>query len=92
MQYTASSFAQMLGGFFVWVLRPQVQGSGKLALFPGRMQFHSHVLDIVLDEVLRPIYQAGVKVASWCHFFQAGNIHAYLSYIVVFLIVLLLWR
>jgi hydrogenase-4 component B len=92
MQYTASSFAQMLGGFFTWVLRPQVQGSGKLALFPGRMQFHSHVLDIVLDEVLRPIYQAGVKVASWCHFFQAGNIHAYLSYIVVFLIVLLLWR
>lgn len=92
MQYTASSFAQMLGSFFVWVLRPQVNASGKQAVFPGRTHFHSHVMDLVLDEVLRPAYQIVVRLSSWLHFFQAGNIHAYLSYIVIFLIVLLLWR
>ena len=92
MQYTASSFAQMLGSFFVWVLRPQINASGKQAVFPGRTHFHSHVMDLVLDEVLRPAYQIVVRLSSWLHFFQAGNIHAYLSYIVIFLIVLLLWR
>ncbi len=92
MQYTASSFAQMLGGFFVWVLRPKIQASGQQALFPDRMHFRSHVLDVVLDEVVRPVYQVGVKVTSWFHLFQAGNIHAYLTYIVVFLMALLLWR
>jgi len=92
MQYTASSFAQMLGDFFVWVLRPQVQASGKQAVFPGRTHFRSHVMDLVLDEVLRPAYLVGIRIVSWFRFFQGGNIHAYLSYIVIFLMVLLLWR
>lgn len=92
MQYTASSFAQMLGSFFVWVLRPQVHVSAKQPVFPERMHFRSHVLDVLLDEVLQPAYQIVVRVASWLRFFQAGNIHAYLSYIVIFLMVLLLWR
>jgi len=92
MQYTASSFAQLLGSFFVWVLRPQVHASGKQAVFPGRMHFRSHVMDVVLDEVIRPAYQIVVRLASWSRFLQAGNIHAYLAYIVIFLIVLLLWR
>jgi hydrogenase-4 component B len=92
MQYTASSFAQMLSGFWAWVLRPQVPASTKLAVFPDRMRFQSHVRDAVLDEILRPAYQVWVRIASGFHFFQAGNIHAYLAYIVVFLIGLLLWR
>ncbi|MEI6564821.1 MAG: proton-conducting transporter membrane subunit [bacterium] len=92
MQYTSSSFAQMLGVFFVWVLRPQVHTPGEQTLFPSRMHFRSHVMDVVLDEVLRPAYRIATKIASWCHFFQAGNIHAYLFYIVLFLIALLLWR
>jgi hydrogenase-4 component B len=92
MQYTASSFAQMLGSFFVWVLRPEVLVSEKQPVFPGRMHFRSHVMDVVLDEVLRPAYQIGVRISSRFHFFQAGNIHAYLAYIVIFLIVLLLRR
>lgn len=92
MQYTASSFAQMLASFFVWVLRPQVHVSGRPAVFPDRMDFRSHVLDVVLDEVLRPAYQMGVRLAARFHFFQAGNIHAYLAYILMFLMVLLLWK
>jgi len=92
MQYTASSFAQMLGGFFVWVLRPHVDTSGKQSVFPGQMHFSSHVMDVVLDEVLRPVYHIGVRVFFWFHRFQAGDLNAYLLYIVFFLVVLLLWR
>jgi hydrogenase-4 component B len=92
MQYTASSFAQMLGVFFVWVLRPQVHASGKQTVFPGPAHFRSHVKDVVLDEILRPLYQIGVRITTAFRYFQGGNIHAYLAYIVIFLILLLLWK
>ena len=36
MQYTASSFAQMLVGMFGWVLRPRVRRPADLAVFPAR--------------------------------------------------------
>jgi len=92
MQYTSSSFAQMLVGFFAWVLRPSVHAPSEQALFPGATRFRSHVPDIVLDGVLRPSFRFGTKVTSYFRVLQAGNIHAYLFYIVAFLILLLLWR
>jgi hydrogenase-4 component B len=92
MQYTASSFAQMLVGFFAWVLRPRTHTRGELPLFPGPTRLESHVPDLVLDGVLRPLYRLGARMASSFHYFQSGNVQAYLFYIVVFLIVLLFWR
>lgn len=92
MQYTASSFAQMLVGLFAWVLRPRTHCPEEQPLFAGRARFESHVPDLVLDGLLRPLYRFGVWVASFFRRFQAGNVQAYLFYIVVFLIVLLLWR
>ena len=92
MQYTSSSFAQMLVGFFAWVLRPRVHGPGALPAFPAVTRFHSEVPDVVLDGVLRPSFRFGAKVTSSFRFLQAGSVHAYLFYIVLFLILLLLWR
>jgi hypothetical protein len=63
-----------------------------LPLFPGPTRLESHVPDLVLDGVLRPLYRLGARMASSFHYFQSGNVHAYLFYIVVFLIVLLFWR
>jgi hydrogenase-4 component B len=92
MQYTASSFAQMLVGLFAWVLRPKTHRSAEQPLFAGRARYESHVPDLVLDGVLRPAYRFGARGASFFRRFQGGNVQAYLFYIVVFLIVLLLWR
>jgi len=92
MQYTSSSFAQMLVGCFAWVLRPRVHAPSEQALFSRPTQFRSHVPDIVLDGALRPSFRFGAKITSSFRFLQAGSIHAYLFYIVVFLILLLLWR
>ena len=91
MQYTASSFAQILAGLFSWVQQPRVHAPGELTVFPQPSKFRSHVLDIVLDVVLKPAFRTGGKVMSLFRFIQAGNIHAYLLYIVLFLMVLLLW-
>jgi hydrogenase-4 component B len=92
MQYTSSSFAQMLVGLFAWVLRPHTHRPAEQPLFAGRTRFGSHVPDLVLDGVLRPVYRFGAWAASSLRFFQAGNVQAYLFYIAAFLIVLLLWR
>ena len=92
MQYTSSSFAQMLVGLFAWVLRPHAHRPAAQSLFAGRTRFESHVPDLVLDGVLRPVYRFGAWVASFFRCLQAGNVQAYLFYIVAFLIVLLLWR
>ena len=92
MQYTSSSFGQMLVGLFGWVLRPRVHGPRNLPLFPQTTDFHSHVPDTVLDEAVVPVFRFGGWLFSWCRVFQQGHVQAYLLYMVIALIVLLLWR
>ncbi len=92
MQYTASSFAQMLVGLFGWVLRPRTKRPKALGLFPNRTAFHSEVPDTVLDEAVLPSFRFGARVFSWFRVFQQGSIQTYLLYIFLTLLALLLWR
>jgi hydrogenase-4 component B len=92
MQYTSSSFAQMLVGLFGWVLRPRTHRPGKMDLFPQRTDFHSDVPDTVLDEAVLPAFRFGAWLFSWGRVLQQGSIQMYLLYIFVALLALLLWR
>ena len=91
MQYTSSSFAEMLVGLFAWALRPQTHRPKTLGLFPQRTDFHSHVPDTVLAALL-PTFRFAAWLLSWARIFQQGNLHFYLLYIFLALLVLLLWR
>ena len=92
MQYTSSSFAQMLVSLFRWVLRPRVHPPEPLAIFPGKASFESHVLDPVLDEAVLPVFRIAARLLSGFRVFQQGNIQTYLLYIFLALIGLLFWR
>jgi hydrogenase-4 component B len=106
MQYTSSSFAQMLVGLFAWALRPQVRQAfqpDKLGqarkpdvqttpLFPKKTAFHSHVPDSVLDRAVLPSFRLAARLLSWFHVFHQGSIQTYLLYIFLTLVALLLWR
>jgi hydrogenase-4 component B len=92
MQYTSSSFAQMLVGLFSWALRPKRRRPKNLALFPQQSGFHSEVRDVVLEEGLRPAFHAGAQALSLFRVLQQGKIQAYLLYIFLTLLILLLWR
>jgi hydrogenase-4 component B len=92
MQYTSSSFAQMLVALFGWVLRPRTGRPPKLPLFPQKTDFHSEVPDTVLDEAVLPVFRFGGWLFSWFRVFQRGSIQTYLLYIFIALIALLLWR
>ena len=93
MQYTSSSFAQMVVGLFAWALRPRSRRPKALPLFPQKKtDFHSQVPDTVLDEVVLPVFRFGGRLFSWFRVFQRGSIQTYLLYIFIALIILLLWR
>ena len=51
IQYTASSFAQMIVAMFRWVLRPHIHRPHIDGLFPKPAKMHSHVDDMILDRV-----------------------------------------
>jgi hydrogenase-4 component B len=92
MQYTASSFAQMIVGLFSWALRPKSRRPGPMSLFPQKTEFHSDVPDVVLDEAVLPAFRSGARFLSWFRVLQGGTIQAYLLYIFLALIALMLWR
>jgi hydrogenase-4 component B len=92
MQYTSSSFAQMLVGLFGWVLRPRSRVPKNMALFPRQAEFHSEVPDVVLTDVVQPSFRWSAWLFSWFRILQQGNVQIYLLYIFLALIALLLWR
>jgi hydrogenase-4 component B len=92
IQYTASSFAQMLVGLFGWALRPRVKQPAPLALFPGKEHFHSEVPETVLDEAVVPGFRFTAWCFSWFRWVQRGGVHSYLLYILAILLALLLWH
>jgi hydrogenase-4 component B len=92
MQYTASSFAEMIVGLFAWGLRPRTHAPHDLPLFPTEAHFHCEVDDAVLDEAARPAFRLGASLFGRLRFLQQGGIQTYLLYIFAGLVVLLLWR
>ena len=92
MQYSSSSFAQWLVDLFGWALRPQVHPSKIDTLFPADTHFESHVDDTVLEEAVNPITRGLTWLFGLSRYLQQGSLQAYLLYIMVIVIGLLLWR
>jgi hydrogenase-4 component B len=92
MQYTASSFAEMLVGLFAWALRPRTHAPQDLALFPAPTHFHSEVPDTVLDRGVLPLFRFAAGLSAYGRVLQRGSIQTYLLYIFAALLALLLWR
>jgi hydrogenase-4 component B len=90
MQYTSSSFAETLVGFFAWALHPSVHGKAPVGIFPAATTFRSHVPDTVLDRALIPLSSAGARALRWFRWFQHGNIQLYLVYILATVFALIL--
>jgi len=91
-QYTASSFAQMLVWLLGWILFPSVRTPGARGVFPAPVPFHSQVPDAVLDRLLLPVFGGLAWGCSWFRLLQRGKLNAYLFYIFITLLILLLWR
>ncbi len=92
IQYTASSFAEMLVGMFRWAVLPDEHRPRLKGPFPAAGQrFETHTPDPALDRFVLPGLSRGKSLLGLLHVIQAGRIQAYILYIVVTLVLLLAW-
>jgi hydrogenase-4 component B len=92
LQYTASSFAQIITSRFVWALRPKVHRPRLEALFPAAATFHTHVDDSVLDRFVLPAARRLRDAASRVRLYQQGDLQKYVLYVVAAVALLLLFN
>jgi hydrogenase-4 component B len=92
MQYTSSSFARSLVRWFSWALRPHVERVALQQLFPTRASFNSHVPDTILERGVLPGLHRTRRLLAWFRWMQQGNVHLYVLYIVITLLVTILFR
>jgi hydrogenase-4 component B len=91
MQYTSSSFAQMLVGLFSFALRPREHAPKVTGAFPAVTAYHSELPDLVLDRVVLPSLRAAGRALETVRLVQSGNVQSYLGYILLTLVLLLVW-
>ncbi|MFL5434477.1 MAG: proton-conducting transporter membrane subunit [Myxococcales bacterium] len=92
MQYTSSSFAQMLVGLFSFALRPRERAPKLTATFPAAAAYHGELPDLVLDRAVLPSLRAAARALETLRLVQSGSVHSYLGYILLTLVLLLVWR
>ena len=90
MQYTASSFAEMLVAIFRWALHPREHSPRLRELFPKAARYRSHVDDVVLDEWFVPALRWLARKALWLRFLQTGRIQLYILYVLIAVLLLAL--
>ena len=91
MQYSASSYAQILVDFFKWVLVPEKSLVRLRELFPAIISFHSHVPETVLDRGIMPLLKGIRWVFKWSRYLQTGYSQAYVFYIFLAFLFFILW-
>ncbi len=91
LQYTASSFAQLITSRFAWALRPAVHAPRVEGHFPRPTRFHSHVDDSVLEGLLRPVARGALWLTSLLRALPQGQLQRYILYILGVLVPLLAW-
>jgi len=92
MQYTASSFAQPLTDLFKIVLRTHRQGNAVRGYFPKDATFETHTPDTARERLFAPLFLAIDRCAAPIRRMQHGRVHAYLLYIAIVLVLLLIWK
>jgi hydrogenase-4 component B len=90
MQYTGSSLGQMAVDLLGWALWPRGLKVRLRKAFPKGAVFSRSVPDVVLDRMLVPLFEAGRRGAGMIHGIQQGSVQAYMVYLLVILIVLVL--
>lgn len=91
MQYTGSSFVQMLVGLFsfiVWPKRREPEIAGPL---PRQSEFESLTPDTVLDRLIGPVFGFAGEYLPRLRVFQQGQTQFYVLYILVAVIILFVW-
>jgi hydrogenase-4 component B len=89
MQYSASSFADILVNLFAGVLRPECHAPHIHGPFPANPHFESHVPEAVLERIYLPLISRIYEKFLPIRRLQHGQLHLYILYTFITLIVLI---
>ena len=91
MQYTASSFADMLVRLTSSILRPQRHDPRVTGLFPKSVHCETHVPEVLLELCYLPFIRRAQLMISPLRKLQHGQLNLYVLYILLSLVLLLIW-
>jgi hydrogenase-4 component B len=97
-EYTATAFSKPLMMIFNAVYRPtrEVEALAKISpYFPEEVRYHSEIEPTFERYVYGPLTRTVVGIARGMKVLQAGSLHAYLAYVIVLVVSLVLmvwWR
>jgi hypothetical protein len=91
MQYSGTSFSQMMVELLAWILWPRQKPPRIKGVFAAPSNFASDVPDVVLDSTLLPAFRSAEWLLGWARVVQRGPIQVYLLYVLGILIMLLLF-
>jgi hydrogenase-4 component B len=93
-EYTATAFSKPLMMIFRAVYRPtrEVEAlAGVSPYYPHEVRYRSAIEPVFERYVYGPLLRAVLRVATAMKALQAGSLHAYLAYVLVLGVLLLLW-
>lgn len=94
-EYTASSFANPFKRVFAFLYRPieetEIEAHPESRFFVRTITYRHETRSIIEDSIYAPIVAAVQRITAKAHTVQSGNVHSYLLYILVALLMLLLW-
>lgn len=81
MQYTAGSFADIITGWFAWILRPARHGEPPRGPFPARASRDAHTPETVLERVVEPAGKRVLAASTAVRRLQHGRLQLYILYL-----------
>ena len=94
-EYTATAFSKPIRMVFAALFQPTREILAQFDVspyFPKSVAFESEIEQTFEDRLYRPIKAKLFDFATWLRQVQAGSLHAYLAYIFITLVVLLLFE
>jgi formate hydrogenlyase subunit 3/multisubunit Na+/H+ antiporter MnhD subunit len=92
MQYTASSFADPINRVFRPFLRTRRAWRAPKGYFPGTASFATETPDLSREQIFAPAFAEVKKTLARLRWLQHGDVHFYILYVALTLIVLLVWK
>jgi hydrogenase-4 component B len=93
-EYTATAFSKPLMMIFRAVYRPtrEVEALAEVSpYFPQEVRYRAEIEPTFERYVYTPLLRAVMGTAKGMKVLQAGSLHAYLAYVLVLAVVLLIW-
>lgn len=91
VQYTGTSFSELLVNLFEGAVRPERTPPILSGLAPGASRFRFTPTETILDRMLFPAFSVAAGVFAFIHRLQHGQMHIYMLYIFVTLFLLMIW-